>query len=426
MKKKLVLTLLASSTIAMSLVGCSSKTNNASIVIWAPAEEETTIQAVVKSYNESHNDQIVYTYKAVSESDGGTTLGTDPTVSNYPSIVACADDHLINLINKGIINPLGSTYSTAIKANDTAFAVTCVSHDDSVYAFPITSDNGYFLWYNSSAYTAEQVGKLETVLSVAKAAGKKVLMDVPNGWYANSFFMAQGICGTDSLKWTQTTETDGTKSTYYSINWDNDNGVASATAMLSLLKPYYDDGTLVTGGNDDITNGFTAGSMIAAISGTWMETLLKPVCSTLAAVKLPTITVGNAAHQMGSFAGTKAYVINAYASVEEQAAAIKLAEALTSEAGQLTRFTNRACVPCNKTAAASSTVTSNVTIGAKALAAQSAYAAVQSTSAETKYWDVGKAIGQFLLDGKYPEKVTSQTVQAFMTYECSLLRPSVS
>jgi arabinogalactan oligomer/maltooligosaccharide transport system substrate-binding protein len=406
----------------MSLASCSAKdtTNvSAKIVVWAPAEEEAVIKEVVDAYNAKMTDDAYkfnYTFKAVSEADGGTTLAADPQVTGYPSLVAVADDQINNLVSKNILNPLGTSYTTQIKADDTAFAVTCVTNGEKLYGFPITSDNGYFLWYNSAALSATDVKDLGTILSKAKAGGKKFLMDLANGWYANSLPMAKDVCGTDSLKWTK----DAEGKISYTVTWDSDAGVKALTAANTMIQPYFTDKTWATGGNAEILKGFTDGSMIAAVSGTWMEKDLAGVCSTLAAVELPSYTVDGTAHHMGSFSGTKAYVVNGYASVEEQTAALKLGKLLTSKEAQITRFSKRAAIPCNNDAAKDATVTSNITIGAKALAAQAAYAAVQSTSAESRYWDIGKAIGQAVLDGKLPD--TSNTWASFLKTECDTLR----
>jgi len=397
---------------------------NTPIVVWAPAEEEAVIKDVVDAYNANQTvetSKFNYKFTAVSESDGGTTLATDPQVTNYPSLVACADDHINNLVNKKIINPITGNLLNTIKANDSEFAVTCFTNNDNLYAFPITSDNGYFLWYDSTTISDTQAESLETILATAKAAGKKVLMDVPNGWYVNSFFMAPDACGKDSLKWKQTTDEDGVAHISYDIGWDGEVGVKVATYIASVLQPYYADGTLLTGGDAIIQSGFTDGSMVACVSGLWNEKVLsKIIPDSLRAAKLPTYTMDSKAYQMGSFSGSKGYVVNAFASAGEQKAAYYLGNLLTQKAAQLVRFEKRASIPCNTAALADKSYTDAVSIGAKALNAQSAYASIQSSSAEGRYWDVGKAIGQALCDGDFGELGTDWTT--FLKANCEGLR----
>lgn len=412
MNKKLSLVLVAATLAgtSMALVGCGSTDTtphfsgvSAKIVVWAPAEEEAVIKDVVDTYNAKQTEDSAkfnYSFVAVSEADGGTTLATDPLVTNYPSLVACADDHINNLVNKNIIKSIGGTAAEEIKKNDTEFAVSCFTNNDSLYAFPITQDNGYFLWYDSSYLTSTDVGSLETVLSKAKAAGKTVFMDVPNGWYVNSFFMGPDALGTDSLTWSQTKDADGTAHVSYTLDWDNEVGVSVATYIQSVLSPYYADGTLIVdgnGGNGKLESGFADKSMIAGVSGVWEEKTLSASCSTLAASKLPSFTNGSKTYQMGSFSGSKGYVVNSFASTDEQKAAYYLGYLLTNKASQLVRFDKRASIPCNTEAQADDAYKNNVTIGSKALAAQSQYASIQSHCAESRYWDIGKAIGYTLI-----------------------------
>ena len=64
--------------------------------------------------------------------------------------------------------------------------------DGKLYAFPMTADNGYFMYYDSSVFSAEDVKSLDKMLEVAGTAGKKVFMDLSNGWYIASFFLGAG------------------------------------------------------------------------------------------------------------------------------------------------------------------------------------------------------------------------------------------
>lgn len=389
----------------LSLAACggnSTKTYsdvNTKITVWATAKEEAVIKSVVDTYNAKQTSDTAkfnYSFVAVSEADAGTTVAKDPLVDNAPALFLCADDHIFNLASKDIVLELKGTYKTSIQENNSAVSVLGATYNDKLYGYPVTSDNGYFLWYNKSALTDANVASLEDLLATAKKQGKKVLMDVANGWYANSFVMSPSACGTTSLSWAA----DSTGKVAYTCNWDNDAGVAASKYINSLLQPYYADGTLIIGSNDAIVAGFQDGSLIGAVSGTWMESdVTKYLGTNVAATKLPEYHIDGKAYQMASFTGSKIYSVNKTRPVAEQKAAVALADLLTNKESQLVRFKERQAIPCNKEALASSDYTSNVTIGAKALGMQNAFAAVQSQSAQDRYWDIGKAIGQAYLDG---------------------------
>lgn len=394
------------------------------ITIWATAAEEAVIKAVVDEYNGKQSDEkskFQYDFKAVSEGDCGSTLSKDPTVAGAPALALVADDQIYGLQSKSIILELKGSYKDTVKAQNSAVAVTGASYGDKLFGFPVTSDNGYFLWYNSDELTADQAKSLESIISVCNEKGKQFNMELANGYYVASVFMSPEVCGTDSLKFSSAE--DGKVS--YTVNWDNEKGAAAAEAVSALLAPEYTDGTFTAGGNELVIKGFTDGDMIAAISGTWLESGLTEAAEKqnfhLAATKLPTFKVGTQENQMASFSGSKVYVINKTRPVAEQKVAAALADLLTNKASQLKRFELRKTLPCNLEAAKDEKYTKNVSISGAALTAQNAYAAVQSTSAQDRYWAVGEAIGTAMRDAAKGEMTWAQ----FIKSQLDILRAAV-
>lgn len=145
MKKSLFVLAAAMFTVAScggSNQSGTTVTENAKIVVWGPAEEEQVVKAIVDKHNqENPNDIIKYSFNVCSEADGGTTLATDPTVTNYASLFAFADDHLGNLVNKKVVRKLGGKNLETVTANDTENSIESASYTvDGVkdtYAYPI-------------------------------------------------------------------------------------------------------------------------------------------------------------------------------------------------------------------------------------------------------------------------------------------------
>lgn len=438
MKKTLRLSVFAASVLlsAGALVGCGGTSSytpdtnfeKTEIIVWATAAEEQVINAVVKEYNDSQTDEkqkFKVNFSAVAESDAGTTLAKDPQVKGAPALFLCADDHIASLTEKKIVAEIKGSRKDNVIANNTEVAVSgATGADGKLYGYPVTSDNGYFLWYNKGIDGIDKaVTSLEDLLALAKSKGKSVLMDVANGWYANSFIMSPDACGVNSLYWSK--NADGKN--VYTTTWDNEIGVKVSTYIGGLLKPYYDDGTLVGGSNPEIIAGFKDGSLIAAVSGTWMESDIRDtagVGANTAATILPKYHIDGKAYQMASFIGSKVYCINKTQSVGAQKTAAALAELLTSKEAQLTRFEKRSTLPCNNDAIKDPRYTENSTIGGAALTAQAAYGCVQSKTAEDRYWNQGKAIGQAYLDGKLgtAEDNTPHTWTTFLKAKMDVLR----
>lgn len=386
------------------------------INVWATAAEEEVIKAIVDDYNATHENDFEYEFTPIAEGDCGTTLANDPTVNGAPALFLCADDHIPTLQSRNIVAEIKGARKEKVVKSTSKVAVLGATLDDKLYGYPVTSDNGYFLWYDNSKLGAEDVSSLEALLAKCKSLGKSFLMDVPNGWYANSFIMSPQACGVESLQWKK----DANGSIIYDSSWDNEVGVKVSSYIASLLTPYYADSTLKIGSNDVISAGFKDGTMIAAVSGTWMEKDLKTaIGNNLSACKLPTYKVDGKTYQMASFTGSKIFCINKTRPVEEQKTAAALAELLTSKEGQLVRFEKRAALPCNLEAAKDPRYTEHVSIGAKALLEQNAFACVQSKTAEARYWDIGKAIGQAYIDSLLGE---AGTWEKFLKGQMDVLR----
>ena len=394
-----------------ALAGCTGANGKEEdkIFIWATAAEKAVIDTIVGNYNKTAEEPINYKVVQIAEGDAGTALGKDPRVKDAPALVLVADDHINDLVTLNDLAEVVGTYKNNTLSMNTELSIAGATNSEKLYGFPITNDNGYFLYYNSDYFTASDVTSLETILTKAKAAGKSVLMDVSNGWYANSFIMSPQACGTDSLQWHK----DEAGKIYYDCNWDNEDGVAVSTYIGGLLKPYYTDKTLVTGGNADISKGFEDGTLIAAVSGTWMEQggeaadgakgLAQILGDKLATAKLPQYHIGDKAYQMTSFTGSKVYVVNQTRPAEEKIKAMLLGDLLAnSKESQLVRYEKRGSIPCNKEALEDPRFTEHQTKAVSALNAQvSAASCIQSQTAESRYWNIGAAIGQAYLDGDF-------------------------
>ena len=394
-----VASLVCASLLAITGCGGGKEAVNAEITVWCAAEEEAVLNDIVSAYNATQTEdtqKFNVKFVAVSEADAGTTVAKDPTAADAPALFNFADDQLYTLQGKQILLELKGDYKTRTIANNSAVSVTGASYNGKLYAFPYTSDNGYFLWYDADMLDDSKIGSLEDILSYCAANDKSILMDVANGWYANSFIMSPEACGTTSLFWKE--NADG--KAVYETTWDNEAGVKVSSYIASLLTPAFTDGNLIKGGNAEIVAGFKDKTLCAAISGTWMEKDLTMSGRNIKAAKLPSYHVDGKAYQMATFTGSKLLGINATKPVAEQKAAVALAELLCNKESQLKRFAVRKTLPCNNEAAADPAYTQNVSMGGKALVAQtSVAAAVQSLTAEGRYWDVGKAIGQAYLDG---------------------------
>ena len=323
-----------------------------SLTVWGAEEDEALLQEIFASFQDHYAGQADFqiTYQPQSESNcKDALLGS---LEEGADVFAFADDD-------------------AIRSASLPAAVEAASVGDALYAYPLTADNGYFLYYNKAYFTQEDVQSLERLLEAAAQAEKLVAMDWSSAWYVYAFFGNTGLevgLNDDGL-------------TNY-CTWNSADGpirgVDVAQAMLDIAaSPGFSnrpDGEFLAGVQD--------GSVIAGVSGVWNSVAVQEAWGDdMGAAKLPTYRCGGREVQMASFSGCKLIGVNAYSSHPEWAT--RLAEWITSEENQRLRFEMRGQGPANVSAANSQAVQSSLAIAA--LLDQSNHSQLQRVGG--KFWD---------------------------------------
>jgi arabinogalactan oligomer/maltooligosaccharide transport system substrate-binding protein len=304
----------------------------------------------------------------VGEPDAQSRYLEDPVAA--ADVFAFANDQLMTLVGADALYEVTRNLDAIVAAN-TAGSIESATLDGVLYGYPMTADNGYFLYYDKSVLTEEDVKSLDGILAAANAAGKKVFMDVSNGWYIASFFLgAGGTLGLENGK--------------QICDFNNEKGVAAGEA----IRKFAADPAFLTG-DDSVLQGGMGDTICAGVSGTWTASaMLDKLGDNYAAAPLPTFTLGDEQVHMASFIGTKILGVNTQ--TEFPLEAMQLAEFLTSEAAQVRFFEVRALGPTNINAGANPAVQENIALAA--LSAQSAWGVSQKLVQGT-YWTPAEAFG---------------------------------
>lgn len=404
-KKVLALGLVGAMTISMAACGkTSSSTNNGgsgnsgtsnetvSLRVWGGEEDQNLLKELVEKFKTTYPDQKFNIEIGVeSEATAKDTILTD--VEAAADVFAFASDQIVDLNNAKALANIEDMDSALqnyakksiadVKAANGEGSVEAASIDGKLMAFPMTGGNGYFLYYDSSVISEEDAATWDTLLAAADKAGKKVGMTLASGWYNASFFYGAGF--TTGLNDDGTTAID-----FNGTSKDGYTGVQVTQSMLNIAS----NKAFMAIADGDISNQIAGGTLAAVISGTWdAENAQKVFGDGYAATKLPTYTLDGKQVQQGSVSGYKFIGVNAYS--KNVGWATVLAEFLTNEESQATRFEQRQLAPTNKNVAASDEVSKNVAIAASA--AQDAYGVVQAVSA--KYWDPTKTFGEMIAQG---------------------------
>lgn len=421
MKKKLVSVLLSAAMVSVLLAGCgggsdssdggssadSTEKQDVKLTMWGAEEDQALLQSLIDSFEEEYADAANFDISlgVESESTAKDTVLTDAEAA--ADVYAFASDQLTDLVNAGALQSVdemdealqayaGKSVADIESANS-ADSVEAATMNDTLYAFPMTADNGYFLYYDSSILSEEDVASWDSLLAAANEAGKKVGMTLASGWYNASFFYSAGFTtglnddGSTSMDWNGEADYTGVEVTQAMIN------IAGNSAFMPVA-----DG--------DSSNQIASGQLCAAVSGTWDATAAQTAFGDgYAATKLPTFTVAGDQVQQASVAGYKLVGVNAHS--ENAGWAALLADWITNEAAQQQRFEEREIGPSNIAVVESDAVQSNIALSA--LAAQNEFGVVQF--AGQNYWDPAATFGQMIAQGELSADDTEGIQEALDT-----------
>ncbi|MFR7450869.1 MAG: extracellular solute-binding protein [Gemmiger sp.] len=369
--------------------GEAASWGDVTLTMWGAEEDQTMLREMADAFIAENADKgnITINIGACSEADAKDNVLTDPTAA--ADVFAFADDQLNELVAAGALQEV-TLNADDVKSRNLEGSVEAASLDGKLYAYPMTADNGYFLYYDSSVISAEDAQTVDGILAAAAAAGRTFDMTINDGWYIYSFFAGAGL--------EATLADDGVNTV---CNWNEAPGADVAQAVMDIAS----NSAFVSAPDADIVSGITNGTVCAAVSGTWNAKVAQETWGeNYAATKLPTYTMNGEQVQMGSFAGYKLVGVNPHSA--NVGVAMMLADYITNETNQQKRFEDRQLGPSNINVNASDAVQAAPAIAA--LAAQSDFSDLQRVGAN--YWDPAASLGQILASGDTQGKTTQQLV----------------
>lgn len=362
--------------------GAGGGAQDVKLKVWVPEEELTLMQQLADSFNAAHPEYNFSVELAVEGIDeANSLLKTD--ADSAADIFQVASGGIPELSQKGLLLPL--VYDTSEYAEG---AITAVTGDDGlIYAVPF-SPNTFFMYYNSSMFTEDEVKSLETML--AKDLGGNVTYNVAfpiNGsWYIESFFFAAGctLFGADGKDPT-------------SMDWNNANGLTAGKYIIDLMKnpKFIDDA-------DGIGMSLLREGKVGAIfTGTWDATNVQEALGeNYAAAKLPTINLAGSDCQLRNFGDYKTYAVKSNTAYPK--AAQEFAAYICNAESQLARYESEGVSPCISSLADDPAISSDVATAA--LVAQSEYYYPQPNIPQmNEYWTPASALCSGFVNGEITE-----------------------
>lgn len=351
------------------------------IKVWVADNVVDFTNEQIKAFQDAHPEFSGYTFtvEAVGEGDAAGNMITD--VEAGADIYAFAQDQIARLVTAGALEVVEDSNAEAVKAQNDAGAVGAATVGGTLYAYPLTSDNGYFLYYDKSVVTDPST--LEGIIADCEAAGKNFYFEINSGWYQTAFFFGTGA------ELTYDTDDSG--------NFTKCNSTYASDAGVVALKKIAEVASSKSFQNGSAVSNAT--NCAAIVDGTWDAQAAKDMFGdNYACAKLPTFEGADGkTYQMSGFGGFKLLGVKPQEDDLKLAVCDALAAYLSSEEVQLARYNAVGWGPSNLNAQKSDAVQADEALSA--LADQLQYTIPQGQY-PGDYWSLATSLGDSIISGE--------------------------
>ncbi len=362
----------------------TAEAEQVTLKIWVPEEEVEITDQMVKDFDALHDEfDITYEIAVVGIDEAPQAVNTDADTA--ADIFYTPSGGVADMAKKGLLLPITKDFD-ALAQDLPESAVTAVTVDGLTYGVPF-SPNTFFLYYNKSLFTEDEVKSLDTMMAKDLGEGKwNFSTQITNSWYAEMFFLGNGCTLFGE---------DGTDPTECSFN--DANGLAAAKYIMDMVNnPKYIEDLDGVGGS-----AFKDGNLGAITSGAWSAPDFREALGDdLGAIALPTATINGKEIQLSNFVDFKTITVKS--NTAYPLCAQQLAVYMANAESCLVRYENQGDVPVLKSLAESDAIANDFV--ASALNEQAANATNQpSISKMGDYWDPMKALGEGIYYGEITE-----------------------
>ena len=332
------------------------------IKVWCDTSILTLTKTQLASFVQVNNGKYDINFKIEPMSEGDAASKMIQDVQLGADVFCFAQDQLASLKIAGALANITGTMADKVQSDNPKEAISAATYGDDICAFPMTNDNGYYMYYDKTALSSSDVKDMSKIIAKAKKSKKRINYPVfTNAFYSASYFMATGCYS----NW----EVDPTNGNF--IEYD-DNYKDNGLPALKGLKELYDADVIAP---NDQTNklGDTA---IAAVSGIWnYNAAYKALGKNLGCCQMPSFKVDGKSYHISSFSGYKLCGVKPQTDGKRLSVCKKIARYLTNQECQLQRFSEVGWGPVNILASQDKRVLEQP--GLKALAEQAPYAQEQ-------------------------------------------------
>lgn len=363
--------------------GCGEKPK-VDLTVWASEAECEFVQKQIDEFCEKNREEADFEISLQKEDVLGAKKLLLEQADHAGDVFLFADDQYADLLHaKALLALPNQDKIMANYGGKEAPIIQAAMSEGKLYGYPVTSGNGYFLYYNKKYFEEGDLQSLDNLMDKAHKQGGFVGMDWTSGWYLYSFFQGAGMD-------VRLRDDGSVNQCDFNRKKGEYTGVDVAKAMLRISKNKGFKSVV----SDDFILKVKDGSMLAFVSGTWNAAELEQIWGEdLGAIKLPTYTIKGKQVQMGSFVGYKFIGINAKTKQAEWAT--KLGEWLSSKENQLKRYQMTGECPADPSTQQMDEVKKSVAVAAQT--EQAKYAKTQKIG--SNYWNAMSVYGIFMASG---------------------------
>lgn len=367
------------------------------LTVWSPSEDQDPqygewLNTMCNKFNEEHPEwDITFTYGVCTESDAKKLVPQD--VDAAADVFIFSSTGLENLCQANSLSQLGGKYLDTINANYPKVLVDGLTYEDGgVYGVPMTT-NTFFMYYDKSVFTEEDVKSLEAMLEKGKVA-----IPLTDGFYSSSFYLGAGCSffGPEG------------KDRSAGIEIGGENAVAVTNYLVDLVA---NPNTVVATPADAIAM-MREGNVNAYLCGTWQAEQTKEILGdNFGVAALPSINLNGTQTQMKPFGSSKAIGVKSTTKYPE--VAIELAMYLGGYEGQKYHYETRNYVPCYNDLLEDATIQEDIVVKTDAYTIANIAVPRANFTEMGYFWTPAESFGTELRDGVITHENAKEKTEAF-------------
>lgn len=424
MKKKCLASLLVTSLLIGTITGCGGGTETTkeadstvaeqeaaqaveteaadvepeaiTLTVWSPSEDQDPtygawLNTMCEQFDEAHPEwDITFEYGVCSESEAKKLVPQD--IDAAADVFLYGSTGLENLCESNCLAEFGGAYLETLQADYPEIMTSVLTYNGGVYGVPITTDT-YFMYYDKSKFSEEDVKSLDTMLSKGKVA-----ISVSNGYYLSSFYLGAGA-------------------TFFGPEGkDREEGIVLNTedclAMTNYLVDLCQNDNFVSAEPDEALSMMREGNCDAYFCGTWQAAQTEEFLGeNYGVAPLPSVSIDGKEVQLRPFGSAKA--VGVKATTQYPKAAIELAMYLGGYEAQKAHYEMRGYVPCLAELLEDESIKENIVVSVDAYS--NANIAVPRTSFKemSYFWSPAESFGIELRDGVITHDNAAEKLQIF-------------